>query len=330
MIAKGRPSISADELYARIPSEDILRRYVGVEYVPSLIHSPLRHDEHRSFSLFYSLDGTTVLFKDHASGLAGDVVQLLALMWDCSRGDVIKKVWTECDCDSRESVPVKPRQPEPTEIQIKIRQVEPKDVDYWMSYGIDESWLRFAGIVPISHFILIHGSRSSIYKAADLAYAFTHKRGIKLYQPYSQMKWRSSQRKDLVQLYDKLPDHGHMVCVCSSMKDALCLWAQAGIPSIAPQSEGTALSPAVVKDLRQRFHRCCILYDNDKAGLGYAIEAAKDTGFENIVLPQFDGGKDISDMYKVAEHKVEFKHKIISLFDDTPVLPESSELDLPF
>lgn len=330
MLSKGRPSISADELYDRISGEEMLRRYVGVEYIPSLIHSPLREDEHPSFSLFYSQDGTTVLWKDHASGKAGDAIGLLSLMWNCPREDVIHRVWFECDCPSRDSVPVKPRPPEPTEIQIKVRKATPVDINYWSSYGVPKEWLKFAGIVPISHFVLVNGSKCCIYKADDLAYAFTSDDGIKVYQPHhSSMKWRSSQRKGYVQLYDKLPESGHIVVVCSSMKDALCLWAQTGIPAIAPGSEGTYLPPAIVDDLKQRFHRCCILYDNDKAGQGYAREAALQTGFELITLPQFKGGKDISDLYKSLGDPTEFKHQMIRLIEGPTWAPETTD-ELPF
>ena len=313
MFSKGRPDISTEELYEKISSEDIMRRYVGVEYIPSLIHSPLRNDEHRSFSLFYSNEGTA-MFKDHATGVAGDAVALLALMWHCTRGEAIVRIWKDCDCASRVSVPVKPREIIPTSIQIKPRETEQRDVDYWNSYGIPQKWWGCAEIIPISHFVVVRGSQNMIYKADDYAYAFYSKTGTKIYQPYSQMKWLSSQRKDQVQLYTKLPASGDIVCVCSSMKDALCLWANTGIPSIAPQSEGTPLPYVVAEDLKRRFRRQYIMYDNDKAGLGYAIEAAKETGFQNIVLPEFQGGKDISDFYKSLTDKTKF-NSIKDLFN---------------
>lgn len=306
MISEGRPSISAAELYSRISSEDIIRRYVGVEFIPSLIHSPLRHDEHRSFSLFYAGNGD-VLFKDHATGISGDAIALLSLMWNCSRDDVVDRIWKECNCSSRDIVPVKQKEIIPTSIQIKPRDVNQRDVDYWNSYGIPRRWWKHAGIVPISHFVVIRGSQNMIFKADDYAYAFWSEQGTKIYQPYSQTKWMSSQRKDYVQLYNKLPSSGDIVCVCSSMKDALCLWANTGIPSVAPQSEGTSIPIAVSDALKARFKKQYIMYDNDKAGIGYALEAAKETGFINVELPQFSGGKDISDWYKSLTNKKDFQ-----------------------
>lgn len=314
MFSHGRPDISTRELYEKISSEDIMRRYVGVEYIPSLIHSPLRNDEHKSFSLFYSNEGDA-MFKDHATGVAGDAVALLALMWNCTRGEAIVRIWNDCDCASRVSVPVKPKEIIPTSIQIKPRKTEQHDVDYWESYGIPQKWWGCAEIIPISHFVVVRGSQNTIYKADDYAYAYYSKTGVKIYQPYSQMKWLSSQKKDQVQLYTKLPKEGDIVCVCSSMKDALCLWANTGIPSLAPQSEGTPLPFVVAEDLKRRFHRQYILYDNDKAGIGYARDAALETGFTNVILPQFEGGKDISDWYKSLTDKKEF-NSIKKLFNE--------------
>jgi len=312
MISRGRPSVSKKQLYEKISSEEIVRRFVDVEFIPSLIHSPLRHDENPSFSLFYSSEGD-VMFKDHATGVAGDAVALLALMWNCTRGEAIMRVWKECDCSSRVSVPVR-KEIIPSSIQIKIRATEQYDIDYWNSYGIPPKWWKYAGIVPVSHFVLVRGSQNMIFQADKYAYAFWTEKGTKIYQPYSQMKWLSTQRGDQVQLYQKLPTHGDIVCVCSSMKDALCLWANTGIPSVAPQSEGTSVPLAVVEDLKRRFKRQYILYDNDKAGIGYAIEAAKETGFTNVILPEFEGGKDISDLYKSLTNKNDFKN-IKSLFN---------------
>ena len=60
------------------------------------------------------------------------------------------------------------------------------------------------------------------------------------------------------------------------------------------------MSTTAQKNLKSRFKNIYILYDNDKAGLAYSQKTSEETGFKNIVLPQFEGGKDISDFYKVV------------------------------
>jgi hypothetical protein len=314
MISKGRLSLTADELYQRISGEEILKRYLGVEYVPSLIHSPLRNDEHRSFSLF-TKDNGVVLFKDHSSGLSGDTVMLLSMLWNCSREEAVNRIWNECNCSSRERVSLHQPSVVPTSIQFKTRNWEQHDIDFWGKYGITMPWLKKARIIPISHFVLIKGSNNVIFKADEYAYVFYSDNGVKIYQPYSvTAKWFSTQKGGNVQLFDCLPQFGDIVCVCSSMKDALCLWANTGIPSIAPQSEGISLPLSVVQDLNLRFTHRYIMYDNDIAGIGYAKEAAKETGFTNVLLPKFEGGKDISDYYESLTDKKDFQ-KIKELFN---------------
>ena len=41
-----------------------------------------------------------------------------------------------------------------------------------------------------------------------------------------------------------------------------------------------------------------ICFDNDERGLEYAKTLSEETGYINKVLPQFEGGKDISDYVK--------------------------------
>ena len=81
------------------------------------------------------------------------------------------------------------------------------------------------------------------------------------------------------------------------MKDALCLWANTGIPAIAIQGEGYGISDTAVNELKRRYKKVFILLDNDKAGLIDGKKLAEQTGFINLILPQTSQGKDVSDMY---------------------------------
>ena len=96
------------------------------------------------------------------------------------------------------------------------------------------------------------------------------------------------------------------------MKDALCVWANTGIPALAIQGEAYGMSDTAVNELKRRYKNVYILLDNDKQGLKDAEVLAEKTGFTNIVLPQFEGGKDISDLYKIMG-KEKFKEIVHSL-----------------
>ena len=57
-----------------------------------------------------------------------------------------------------------------------------------------------------------------------------------------------------------------------------------------------------------------ILLDNDEPGLKDGIKLSEITGFTNLVLPKFEGGKDISDLMKI-KGKEEFRKIILPLFN---------------
>ena len=92
------------------------------------------------------------------------------------------------------------------------------------------------------------------------------------------------------------------------------MWANTNIPALAIQGEGYSISNTAVKELKKRFDKVFICFDNDKPGILDAQKLALKTGFINVVLPDFEGGKDIADLYKVLNNKDEFKKIMLNLF----------------
>ena len=141
---------------------------------------------------------------------------------------------------------------------------------------------------------------------------------LKIYQPFNKngFKWSNRHDKSVISLWTKVPKEGKAVCICSSLKDALCLWVNTGIPALAIQGEGYGISDTAIHELKRRFEKVYICLDNDKTGLKDAVILTKKTGFINVVLPQFEGGKDISDYFKALNNKKQFKQTILKLFKD--------------
>ena len=109
---------------------------------------------------------------------------------------------------------------------------------------------------------------------------------------------------------------GDKIVVCSSLKDALCLWANTSIPAIAIQGEGYGISDTAINELKRRYKEVYILLDNDEAGLRDGEKLSASTGFINLVLPNINGAKDVSDLYKSLENKKRFKDIILNLFNN--------------
>lgn len=326
MISKGRKSEEYIDI-SHIREADIAAYYLGVKSIPCLIASPLRQDKKPSFSLF-SNNGEEVGFIDYSTREHGSIIDLLMRMWNCDFVEAKKRIANDMG-DAKLNISVgkssyssriSVRTNSGIDLQCRVREWRDYDLEYWGSYGISLKWLKYADVYPISHKIVIKDNISYAFGADKYAYAYVEfKEGrttLKIYQPFNTrgFKWANRHDRSVISLWTKVPSEGDRVCICSSLKDALCLWANTGIPALAIQGEGYGMSNTAVNELKRRFKKVYICLDNDKAGLEDSKILASKTGFINVVLPQFNGGKDISDMYKVLKNKNEFKETILKLF----------------
>lgn len=307
MISKGRRSL--EEL--KISDADILSKYLGITQIPCVIQSPLRSDNRPSFGL-YSPDGTHINYIDFGTKDKGTTLTLLSKMWNTDTYNTIKKINDEIGLISnsrgiitlnKSNNRVVVKKSVNTDLKCKIREWKDYDIKYWESYGINLKWLKLAEVYPISHKIIVKDNHSYVFKADKYAYAYVeHKEGkvtLKIYQPFNKKyKWSNKHDKSVISLWTKVPEYGDKICICSSLKDALCLWANTGIPSLSIQGEGYSMSKTAIDELKRRYKKIYILLDNDITGLLDGVKLAEETGFINIILPQFEGGKDVSDLMK--------------------------------
>lgn len=340
--SKGNNSVSLEDILSKVTEADILSYYLGVTEVPCIINSPLRRDRRPSFGL-YSPDGKRIYYTDLSTRDRGGLFDLLGNMWGCSYKEVLARInedisrfsgsasihtYTPCTVRSHSTYN------KDTDLQCKVRDWRDYDIEYWASYGIGLEWLKYAEVYPISHKIVIKGGQRYVFVADKYAYAYVeHKEGkvtLKIYQPFNRngYKWSNKHDNSVVSLWTKVPEYGEQVCICSSLKDALCLWANTGIPSLAIQGEGYRMSGTAINELKRRYKQVFICLDNDEPGLKDAQKLSEETGFINVVLPPFDGGKDISDLFK-AKGKEEFLRIIKPLFNSSRQESEYED-DLPF
>ena len=325
MFAKGMSSV-VSEKKQKISDADILNYYLGITKIPTRINSPLRQDNKPSFGLF-SFNGIDIFYKDFATQESGSIITLCQKMWNMSYQEAWEKIVSDLmgssDIIIKKSV-VKPSvqilSKERSQLQIKIRDWADHDIKYWKQFGITLDWLKYADVHPISHMIFVKDTNKITVTADKHAYAYVEfKEGIttyKIYQPYNQngFKWLNTHDGSVVSLWTKIPDTGDKLVICSSLKDALCLWNNLGIPAISPQGEGYGFSDHAISDLKTRFKHIYILYDNDAPGIKDSTKLAEQTGFTNIILPNIDNCKDISDLYKHLNNHQQFINIIKSLF----------------
>lgn len=326
VVGRTSSSISKTEIFSKFSEADVLTTvFPEVTSLPCVIKSPLRHDDHPSFSL-YVTNGGHIMYKDHADrSERGTLLDLLCKYWNCTFTQALDKIWEIMP--KKGNVTIKPKQfktltrkeyDQLTRIQVTIRPWRDYDYEYWESYGITKKWLRYAEVYPISYKIVTKKDTASskpnkyIFPADKYAYCFVERKEgnlqIKIYQPFNKkgFKWCSKMDGSVVSLWTKVPQEGDKIVICSSLKDALCLSCQLHIPAVALQGEGYNISETAQKELRRRFKRVYICFDTDKPGIQDSTALAEKTGFTNII-PDLGESKDLSDYYKSLDNKKDFK-----------------------
>lgn len=316
-IRVGNSSISLKDILGRVSEIDILSHYFNISEIPCVIQSPLREDNKPSFG-FHSPNGKKIYWIDYATNQRGGTFDLLMLLWSCTYGECLKRVYT--DIIKHSNIPIKKIQKNirihhnyntDIKLQCKIREWKDYDIAYWESYGITLKWLKWAEVYPISHKILVKHGKRSLFGAAKLAYAFVeHKENnttIKIYQPLSKKyKWANGHNGSVISLWSKIPEKGDRVIICSSLKDALCISCQLHIPTLAVQGEGYDMSDHAIENLKSRYKRIYVSFDTDAPGKLNTKRLAKRTGFIPVI-PDLGLYKDYSDYYQSLQDKQKFK-----------------------
>lgn len=310
MICSGRPMISRQEIISQVSEADILGYYLNITSIPSLIHSPLRQDTKASFAL-YSPDGTSVNYKDFSTGDGGCCMSLLMKLWHCNRSQAYNKIQLDLlsmnnkvNCKKGSYIPRTVKMQSKVDLQCKTREWKDYDLEYWNSFGIPLELLKWADVHPISHKIVIKDGKTKTIGAEKYSYTFVERKEgritHKFYSPFNNKgyKWMNNHDKSVLGLWTKMPKKGDAVCICSSVKDALCMIANMHIPCICTQGEGYPISDTAKQELLRRFRYVYVCFDNDEAGIKDAKKLTEATSFINIEIPQFEGGKDVSDYYK--------------------------------
>ena len=288
--------------------------------IPCAINNPLREDKKPSLG-FYEKD-EKVYCKDFSTGDFWHLPDFLCTLYNCSIFDLCDSIINNL---SLEKVDRKNREDKPKTknvvIQTKERVWLEIDKEFWGKYGITRKWLKFANVHPVN-FMFINGKA---YRTDKHAYTYIeHKDGIetqKVYQPFNTngFKWISSANGSVWSLWTQLPEKGENLIITSSLKDALTIWANSGIPSCSLQSESTMPKEKVVNQLKSRFNNIFVLFDNDfdkKENHGRIFGKRVANMFDLIQIELPTGtAKDPSD-YRALSNKKDFNELILKLIEN--------------
>lgn len=323
--SKIKEHLSLEVLLSKTTEYDIYNFYSNKKLeIGTITNSPLRTDNNPSFGIFKSKNNNTLLFKDLSTGISGNCIKFVQLLFNITYSQALKKIWDDIvnknisysgygEHISRWKPTTK------TKISIQRKNFTGTDIKYWESYGIDKDTLKKYNVFPIQKFWINDIPSSFTYSKENPIYAYKVFNSFKIYMPFSETKkdkWRSNCTISDIQGIIQIPKEirigdkvGDLLVITKSLKDIMVLSAF-NIISIAPQSETSTIPKEVVYELKKRFKRIIILYDYDEGGIKGAEALSEKYGFEIIFIPKHYldvfGVKDISDFRKeFGEKKTE-------------------------
>lgn len=311
MAIKGQKIVDRDYVISKIGDEIIFRNYLPFDLQLGVsFNSPLREDNVPSFALFRGAE--TIMYKDFATGQSGDCFQFVAKLYGISYMDAVYKVAADFSLLD-EKIDLKAVTPkaksvkkskEKVKLGVRFRKWDKKRLEYWTQFGIKPETLDKYRVHPVSH-VFFNGYPRS------LNFAFTYieeKDGIltyKIYQPYQDRvnKWINNNDYSVWEGWSQLPETGDTLIWTKSRKDLMSIYDTTGIPTVACQAESITPKEHIVEQLRSRFKRIILFYDNDydkkeNWGLEHAKRLSEEFNLPYIVIPDEYQLKDYSDFVK--------------------------------
>lgn len=256
-----------------------LLKSLGLEIKKS-IHSPIREDKRKSFSIYINKEGN-IRWKDFGTGEGGTVLQLYQII-------------------TKNNISIKPNKKdieEPSKKQDIIIQPKPytdKDLNYWNKYYVDCNILNDYKVNSLDSFTY----KNKVYYNHKYMFAIRYEEGIyKIYMPESKFKFFHNCNNFHIFGHHNINKEDKRIIITKSFKDVLVL-RKLGYNSISVMCE--TINPLSLQYYINLFinnnYKMYILFDNDKAGIKNVIKWKEVYPFIHLLL--LDKYKDISDYIK--------------------------------
>ena len=290
-----------DLIFQYLDDYDIYSHYMGEEIVLGQRYkSPLREkDDNPSFSLFLSsFDRDRIYFKDHATGVTGNVFKFISLLFDISYREALIKVdndfllgiWNEkhCHCSPKLASNSKVRSHANIKLNVTSKPFSNQDLEYWQQYFITEDILNLYSVSSVQ---ILHFNNGKVLYPKSLCFSYRIGKYYKIYQPFSvDYKFINNYPIHYIEGFEQLLYNQDTLIITKSMKDVMQLRVL-GYESVSPKSENTVMDKKYFEHFNRKYTNVFVLFDNDGKHLGNKYP------FKGIELP-LNTTKDISDFVK--------------------------------
>lgn len=309
-IQKRQDPITLDFILSKVTEYDIYARYLGKFEIGHIYNSPFRDDKNPSFGIFRSRKTGKLLFKDHGTGVCGDVIKFIQELSGISNyNQILQKVIEDLKITNNTVLKSSKvyQKSEGTVIGIVRQDFTDTDIKYWNSFGITLDTLNKYNVFSIKYY-LCNGIVKGIYREDNPMYAYKVYNNFKVYRPLGNKytKWRNNLTEYDIQGYEQLPEKGDLLIITKSLKDVMILH-EMGYYAISPSAESTFIPGKVLKELKKRFSNILVCFDRDKAGIRAMRKIKSVHNIDGFLVHKKFRSKDISDAVK-NNTKQEVKH----------------------
>ena len=277
--------ITKQNIVLEVGYDALVKRYIkGFVDYGKRFHSELREDKNPSCVVYQGLNEPR--YKDFSLGDNIDIFTYMQIKFNAPFSAVLRLIIDDFNLKGYKGTGsrskeltiapielIKAPSTAKTNLFVKYRDFEAWDIIYWQSFGISLETLKHYKVKPISHYWVSKGDDPLEFTAPQYCYAYYFGSGkYKIYSPYNipgtnniDSKWWSN-CGSMLQGYDQLPWYGELLVVTKSYKDVM-VFHEMNTPAVAPQSESSFIPADLIDQLKKRFEKIIVYYDNDEAGI---------------------------------------------------------------
>ena len=276
-------------------------------------------DKVPSMFIYFDVASGFYKFKDFSSGYQGDCIELVKHLFNLSgRGQATNKILLDYQLFLRNNTTYTPEaamfHDKYKVVDYEMRHWTNFDQTYWMSFKLGSGMLDRYNVVPLAFFTMSKTEQdgsitSHIFRKSHIYGYFRNDGSLyKIYMPKN-IQNKFIKVENYIQGVDQLKYDCKYLIITSSLKDLMAFnkLGISNIEAIAPDSENTMIGEKAIGELKLKYHKIVVLFDNDEPGIKSMAAYKSKHGLDYIRL---ELEKDLSDAVKV--HGVEHVKKVLT------------------
>jgi hypothetical protein len=306
-------SLTYKEIKQLLSEQQILEFYFPEIILGKKNHSPFRVDNNPSFLIKeYPING--IHWKDMKSGETGNLYDMLMAKLGSDFKGILVDITQQMILKNKHKIEYKKKEPvfidsnskETFSLGVKRRAWMDYDIDYWKQFGIFIDTLTLYNVSPIEYIFIAN----DVIKCDKYAYVYKELKDeivtLKTYQPFAiKNKWftNANSAHAAWEGWTQLPATGDLLIWTKSRKDLMSIYSTTGIPAVSLQAESIIPKQHVVNQLKERFKKIVLLYDNDYDGTKnwgrlHGEKMSNMFDIPQIEIPSIYQSKDYSSLYQ--------------------------------